>query len=473
MAGRKRKLTGAAQASRRVIRKLEQAQGDAPPQHQDASTPTYSSDARSYLDKMPAEILLDIFTYCREPCMIHTCSRLHQVLPSFVGWTRRLAGMALIATPTSNDDLEWSLADTFEDDPLITVANRCYALPGLQAPLPEELRDALQKEVVQSKWFTLKHFEMIYSEIFKGLMYTFFYEANRFQLSSGQMRRVRKFCSGIDGFDGFENMVDFRLRIRTQIGNLSIEIGRNKIQLLQRDMLLNDCSIIRMGLIPDCVFDGAYSAGTRLTALRLVAGASPAKTIPGRDYYHAGMQLDCSHTALAKAMHFSIARCCTGSISVEDMYEYSYFQSLNEFNWKIIIGDRRPSVVNLGMLRAATNGWDPSCFEEMMATLGQTTEAESGISTQRLTELLKELQGAVLGDQGSAGAVVALSEAIQSRKHVEDYKKRSREREEQRKRRWEQRIIEIQQMADRTGQVLQDPFGTTFTPANQASTSAL
>ena len=360
--------------------------------------------------------------------MIHTCSPLHGILPSFVSWTRRLAGLALIATPNPDDDLEWSLADNFEEDPLITVANRCYALPGLYAPLPEEVRDALQKEVVQSKWFTLKHFEMIYSEIFTGLMYTFFHEANRFRLSSGQMRRVKKFCSGIDGFDGFENMDDFRLRIRTQSGNLSIELGRNKIQLVQRGMLRNDCSIIRMNFIPDCVFDAAYSAGTRLTALRLAHGASPAKTIADRDYYHSDMQLDCSHTALAKAMHFSIARCCTGSISVEDMYEYSYFHSLNEFNWKVIMGDRRPSVVNLEMLRAATNGWDPSCFEEMMATPGQTTEQESGISTQRLTELLKELQGAVLGDQDSTGLFVALNEAIQSRKNAEDYEKRSQER---------------------------------------------
>lgn len=343
----------------------------------------------------------------------------------------------------------------------------------MEAPLPEDVRDALQKEVVQSKWFTLKHFEMIYSEMFTGLVYNFFYEANRFQLSSGQMRRVKKFCSGIDGFDGFENMDDFRLRIRTQFGDLGIEIGRNKIQLVHRGMLLNDCSIIRMGFIPDCVFDAAYSAGIRLTALRLVHGACPVETIADRDYYQSGMQLDCSHTALAKAMHFSVAHCCTESISAEDMYEYSCFHSLNEFNFKVIIGGRRPSVVNLEMLRAATKGWDPSCLEEMMVTLGQTTEEESGISTQQLCQLLKELQGAVLGDQGSTGAVVALGEAIQSRKHIEDYEKRSQEREEQRKKRREQFNIELQQIADRTGQVLRGPFGTIFTRANQASASAL
>ena len=137
MAGRKRKLTGAAQASRRVSRRLKQAQGDASPQHQDASTPTFSLESKSYLDKMPAEILLEIFTDCREPCMIHTCSRSHQVLPSFVSWTRRLSGMALIATPTPNDDLEWALADDFEEDPLISVANRCYALPGWKLLYPK------------------------------------------------------------------------------------------------------------------------------------------------------------------------------------------------------------------------------------------------------------------------------------------------------------------------------------------------
>ena len=326
---------------------------------------------------------------------------------------------------------------------------------------------------MQSRWFTLKHFEITYSEISIGLMYAFFYEANRFQLSSGQMRRVKKFCSGIDGFDGFEKMDDFRLRIRTQFGNLSIEIGRNKIQLVHRGMLLNDCSIIRMGFIPDCVFDAAYSAGTRLTALRLVHGASPVKTIADREYYQSGMQLDCSLPALAKAMHFSVARCCTGPTSAEDMYEYSYFHSLNEFNFKVIIGGKRPSVVNLEMLRAATKGWDPSCFEEMMVTLGQTTEEEFGISTWQLTELLKELQRAVSGDQGSTGAIeAALGEAIQSRKHIEDYEKRSREREEQRKKRRELINIELQQIADRTGQVLRGPFGATFTPANQAPAPA-
>ena len=419
MAGQKRKSTRAAQASRHVSRKLKQAPGDAMPQYQHATPPASSIKSKSYLDKLPAEIVLEIFIHCREPCMIHTCSRLHQVLPSYVRWTRRLSGMALIATPTPNDDVEWSLADEFEHNPVITIANRCYALPGLEAPLSEEVRNALQREVLQSKWFTLNHFEMIYAEIFTGLMYTFFHEANRFQLSTGQMKRVKKFCSSIDGFDGFGNMKnsdDFKLRIRTHFGNLGIEIGANKIQMVHRGMLLNGCSIIRMSFIPECIFDASHSAGTRLSALRLVHAASPAKTIADRDYYRPDMQLDCSHAALANAMRYSIARCCTGPLSVEDIHEYSFFAPLNEFNSAVIIPSKQPSVVDLNMLRAATKGWDPSCLEEMCEMLEWTTEEESGISTQELEELLTELRKDVPKDQDSTGAILALGEAIQGRK---------------------------------------------------------
>jgi hypothetical protein len=147
MAGRKRKATDAP-ARRRVSRRTKQPEADSScPTRDEMSTREAPSSPKSYLDKMPSEILQQIFLYSREPCLIHTCSRLHRILPSFTLWTRRLAGLALIETPGPKDGT--AAGFFFEDNSPAAFANRADGLPlvGFRAPLEEHVRHELQKEV--------------------------------------------------------------------------------------------------------------------------------------------------------------------------------------------------------------------------------------------------------------------------------------------------------------------------------------
>ncbi|KPI45436.1 uncharacterized protein AB675_271 [Cyphellophora attinorum] len=43
---------------------------------------------------LPAEILLEIFYWTREPCMIHACKQLYELLPDYTGHSKMLLGLA-------------------------------------------------------------------------------------------------------------------------------------------------------------------------------------------------------------------------------------------------------------------------------------------------------------------------------------------------------------------------------------------
>ena len=433
---------------------------------------TPEAESKSYLDKMPSEILNEIFKHCREPSLIHTSSRLHRELPSYMYWTQRLAGMALIATPTPDDGLAWCHADEFQEDPTITIANRDFALPGLQAPLPEDERDQLQKEVVQSKWFTLKHFELTYASIFRMLLHTFFLECNRFQHSPGQIKRVQKFYSAMNGFDGFEELDDLNLRLRSHFGTLKMEITGNGIKLFhRRRMLLNDCSVMRLRYVPNCALGVEPSSLIRNSALDLIFLASPESTIQDRRYFSYNMRLECCRDSLKTAMRTSIGRCCTGPGPIMDINEYCYFSTLHELDRTAVLASER-SLVDLDMLKAATRSYDPSCLQDMLEPIRYRKREEIGVSKEDLVEMVKGIPN----DDGYAGIIETLVDTIRVRDEMEERRRQhehwremrdkfrggSEEEQERFRAGWYQRY------ADRSGRAITDPQGTVYHPATQA-----
>lgn len=95
--------------------------------------------------KIPSEIIHHIFQHCREPALIHTCQRFHQLLPSYQDLTRRLVGLALVdTTPPMNPELALGSMEEFDEESTVALANDLFALPELRAPLSEESRNLLQ-----------------------------------------------------------------------------------------------------------------------------------------------------------------------------------------------------------------------------------------------------------------------------------------------------------------------------------------
>jgi hypothetical protein len=70
-----------------------------------------SQELKSYLDKLPLEIINEIWKHSREPSLIHTCRRLYETLPSWTHVTKCMATLAIIAPPTEDKDLETILHD--------------------------------------------------------------------------------------------------------------------------------------------------------------------------------------------------------------------------------------------------------------------------------------------------------------------------------------------------------------------------
>lgn len=55
-----------------------------------STKPASTASKRLQLLDLPPEILLTIFRFTREPCLIHTCKALYQLLPAFVAYTKAL-----------------------------------------------------------------------------------------------------------------------------------------------------------------------------------------------------------------------------------------------------------------------------------------------------------------------------------------------------------------------------------------------
>ena len=135
--------------------------------------------------------------------------------------------------------------------PLEVIANMGILIPSLQAPLPEELRDDLQRQVLQSKWFGLYHLETAYTWIMTLLIRRILIDYNRWDLSAGQLKKIHMVMAKLRNIDDLE---DFNIRIPSGSGMFTFEIRENSLRLLSRQRnRLYDCRALSLKYVPDCI----------------------------------------------------------------------------------------------------------------------------------------------------------------------------------------------------------------------------
>ncbi|KPI45406.1 uncharacterized protein AB675_285 [Cyphellophora attinorum] len=125
--------------------------------------------ARASLLDLPAEILLDIFYLVREPCMIHACQRLYNLLPDFVGYSKMLLGLAF-ATRTGSNHLGFYYDD--EPNPLVDLHTELWPLPGRKKhhDWDYDEREELQDTVAVGKWIRPSHLRALHGFLFDILV---------------------------------------------------------------------------------------------------------------------------------------------------------------------------------------------------------------------------------------------------------------------------------------------------------------
>ena len=420
MAARKRKSTES-QAPRRVSRRLIQPSESPSTSEVTSSSTTRTHSTKSYLDKLPVEIVQEIFQYCREPCLIHTCSRLHKILPSYKHWTQCLAGMAIIALPSQNDEFAFGDSGDFEEEPLVTVANRHYALPGLHAPLADDTQEELQMEALNSNWFDQQLLEKTYLNIHVALIRLCFLEENRIELSEGQERKVRKMTSSIRTLNDVQ---DFRLRLPTNYGSMNFEVSRNNMRMLHRQStLLCDCSMIRLNFIHDCVIKAPINSFKSHTLGLAIDAAPDSQRYREEDWGVPDLDLDCNFEVLQREIRSCIDTLCIADIktrvsnAVALLGTWVKFEELITLDQVCFVNKRKPGVVDRDMICAATQGWDASCLQELLQDLKR--QGHEGAEVISLKEL-EEMESSVPKDEQHEGIVTVLHGAVEHRKMVEE-----------------------------------------------------
>ena len=94
---------------------------------QDASVAVIDA-ASAPLELLPAEVLLNIFARCRNPCLSHVSRRLHQTLPPFQAVSKSLAGYAMAALPWT-DSYKPAVGPMLHQLPICEVVDELYASP--------------------------------------------------------------------------------------------------------------------------------------------------------------------------------------------------------------------------------------------------------------------------------------------------------------------------------------------------------
>lgn len=310
------------------------------------------------LDNMPAEVLQQIFWYAREPCLIHTCRRLYQLLPTFPLYTRALTFQAMVAAPLQ-DSLDPTLNfPCRSEDPLEDISKKCGDVCRLQTPMPEDERHELQQQVFSSKWFTLQHFEDIYHGIFQALVFALFLKQNPFDLSTGQVERVTNFARSVGPLITRPVIpMELNLRLWPQDKPLKLEICENSVRLTtgRQGRLLREWNMIRLTYIPDCVFAG-HDTYARQEALKLaIVGAvfDP----------QAKIRVSCSHSLLQKALRSTVLRARHASATLFVLHE---FDNLLLLDRHCFAANQERGVINFDMMILAARSQDRRCVQRLL-----------------------------------------------------------------------------------------------------------
>ena len=217
---------------------------------QDGSTTTrHAGTNRSYLALLPAEILLNVFPRCRNPCLSHVSSRLHQILPAFRGVSKSLAGFAMAALPYTDGD---GRPADLRHLPIWQVACKLYSSSWISPPDTFQERLAIQKEVFESCWFGFFHFRTIHFLTQHDVMLKVFMEDSciryreenpsitaqqRFNLSYNQLSRIRgsiRFQTSLGVLElGLRTKTasNHTLHIKLECNNISFRTGKTPCEI--------------------------------------------------------------------------------------------------------------------------------------------------------------------------------------------------------------------------------------------------
>ena len=174
-------------------------------ERQDAGS-AKSNAASSALESLPVEILLRIFSWCRNPYLSNVSSRLHRILPPFQDLTKSLAGYAMAALPWA-DEYDPATRPMLHQLPICEVVDELYASPWVDCPKYFQDHLELQQEVFDSRWFGegifiathLATHRRLLSKIlledgyFTSTASSSFMVPQRFSVSKAQKRRIQRF----------------------------------------------------------------------------------------------------------------------------------------------------------------------------------------------------------------------------------------------------------------------------------------
>ena len=319
MSGCKRKLAeldggpGSASPETRRVRPVNSrsANHEASRSGQQSGT-TGMPNSRSYraLELLPAEILLSIFTRCRNPYLGHVSSRVHQFSPPFHETTRSLAGFAMAALPFKDrhgQPVDLNLS------PVYHIACDLYGSQWVDCPKTSEDHTLLRREVCESHWFTASMLESVhlltYRKVLDRILLDkgFFTYLNspivqphqHFRLSRSQKDRVRQFIKKSTEIDPSKDTGDLSLRTENDEGlPMQIDVHIADICFRRRNDYDEMYLITSFDYLPAFLYDAPLTRRTALLFLLVQLSDRGDPRVPPHMPPKDGRGLSCSRDKL-------------------------------------------------------------------------------------------------------------------------------------------------------------------------------
>lgn len=127
------------------------------------STSKLTAPSPNLLD-LPAEILLQIFYSSREPCLIHTCRQLRDLLPGYVSYTKSLVGLAYGPRPGQLDFCD------YPEEFYFTLPLGLGHERDMMTRWTFAQRERLQQQVGTSAWLRAIHLQKTHLFCFQILL---------------------------------------------------------------------------------------------------------------------------------------------------------------------------------------------------------------------------------------------------------------------------------------------------------------
>jgi hypothetical protein len=288
------------------------------------------NSSASTLLSLPNELLLKVFHAAREPCMIHACRRLHDILPSYINYTKSLVGLAFGTRDPGN--------------PICIYHDQTWPLDGCSTrEWTAHQRNELQRDVSRSSWFTMKHFKKTnvtcLKELLDGLPWMTPTKAQT------QILKALKVLPEVDQSvsrdmhimavsqldDGHETPTLTRLSIRDNMIQLHyLEDGGRKMY-----------DMFSISYIPDCLFRGPVSLSqfndlkqwVRYLTLDVEFDGATAHQYSLYDLQHSYGLLACSDDLLSTRIESLLAANASHDAQFSEEEIADYLRLLLAVNW--------------------------------------------------------------------------------------------------------------------------------------------